>query len=67
MTAKKRWWQLDPRTRGIAGAALSGMDELFHGTAKNAHEIREEQGRRVVELGNEGDPSKITIKRPSKE
>lgn len=59
-------WRLDPKRRSALGAALSGANELFHPQAKQAHEIREEQGRQGVQLGNEDDPMKITIKRPKK-
>jgi hypothetical protein len=67
IVAKKKWWEISPRGRGIASAAFSGMDDMFHGTAKQAHEIREEQNRKVVSTSNEGDPLKITIKRPPSE
>lgn len=63
--AKRSFWQLDPKQRSALGAALAGANELFHPQAKQAHEIREEQGQRGVQLGNEGDPMKITIKRKS--
>lgn len=62
--AKRGIWHLDPKRRGALSAALSGANELFHPQAKQAHEIQEEQSQRAVQLGNEGDPMKITIKRP---
>ena len=37
---------------------------LFHPQAKQALEIQDEQKQQGVQLGNEGDPMKITIKRP---
>lgn len=61
---KRSIWNLDPKHRSALGAALSGANELFHPQAKQAHEIQEEQKQRAVDLGNEGDPMKITIKRP---
>lgn len=61
--AKRNFWQLDPKLQSALGSALSGVNEMFHPQAKQAHEIREEQGQRGVQLGNEGDPLKITIKR----
>ncbi len=61
--AKRDFWQLDPKHRSALGAALSGANELFHPQEKQAHEVREEQGQRGVQFGNEGDPMKITIKR----
>ncbi len=65
--AKRGFWQLDPKRRSALSAALAGANELFHPQEKQAHEIREEQGQRGVQLGNEGDPLKITIKRPPSE
>lgn len=63
--AKRSIWHMDPKHRGALSAALSGVNELFHPQAKQAHEIQEEQSQQAVQLGNEGDPMKITIKRPS--
>lgn len=57
---------MDPKHRSVLGAALSGANELFHPQAKQAHEIQEEQKQTAVDLGSEGDPMKITIKRPLK-
>lgn len=62
--AKRGFWKLDPKRRGVLGAALSGANELFHPQAKQSHEIQEEQKQRAVDLGSEGDPMKITIQRP---
>ncbi len=62
--AKRGFWSIDPKRRSVLGAALSGVNELFHPQAKQAHEIQEEQKQRAVDLGSEGDPMKITIKRP---
>jgi hypothetical protein len=62
---KRSIWNFDPRHRSALGAALSGANELFHPQAKQAHEIQEEQRAKAVDLGNEGDPMKITIKRPA--
>jgi len=62
--AKRGIWRLDPKSRGALSAVLSGVNELFHPQAKQAHEILDEQKERAVDLGNEGDPMKITIKRP---
>ena len=53
---------MTPRGKGVAGSAFSGMDELFHGTAKQAQIVREEQKRKAVQLGKEGDLLKITMK-----
>ncbi len=64
---KRNIWRLDPKHRGVLGAALSGANELFHPQAKQAHEIQEKQSHRAVQLGNEGDPMKITIKRPPRD
>lgn len=60
---KRSIWHLAPKRRAALGAALSGANELFHPQAKQAHEIQEGQSQQGVELGNEGDPMKITIKR----
>ncbi len=57
-------WHIDPKRRSALGAALSGANELFHPQAKQAHEIQEEESQKAIQLGNEGDPMKITIKRP---
>lgn len=62
--AKRSIWHLDPKRRGALSAALSGANELFHPQAKAAHEIQEEQSQQAVQLGNEDDSMKITIKRP---
>lgn len=61
---KRGIWNIDPKHRSVLGAALAGANELFHPQAKQAHEIQEEQNQQGVQLGNEGDPMKITIKRP---
>jgi hypothetical protein len=61
--AKRSFWNIDPKHRSALGAALSGTNELFHPQAKQAHEIQEEQKQRAVDLGSDGDPMKITIKR----
>ena len=66
MAPKKKLWHLDDRSRRSTRALLSGVEELFYPTAKNAHEIVEVQGQRAVDIGNEGDPMKITIKLPPK-
>jgi hypothetical protein len=60
---KRRIWNINPKRRSAFGAAVSGANELFHPQAKQAHEIQEEQKQRAVDLGSEGDPMKITIKR----
>ena len=62
--AKRNWWSMKPRGRGIAASVFSGIDEMFHGTAKQAQVIRDEQKRRVVEVGNSDDLKKITIRLP---
>lgn len=61
---KRSIWHMDPKRRSVLGAALSGANELFHPQAKQAHEIQQEQEQKAVDLGSEGDPMKITIKRP---
>lgn len=61
---KRIVWNLDPKRRGVLSAALSGANELFHPQAKQTHEIQEGQRSQGVQLGNEGDPIKITLKRP---
>ena len=65
--AKKSFWNLHPKGKSALGAALSGANELFHPQANGGHEVRQEQGRAGVQLGNEGDPHKITIKLPPKD
>lgn len=62
--ANRSFWHIHSKRRSALGAALSGANELFHPQAKQAHEIQEEQKQRAVDLGSEGDPMKITIKRP---
>lgn len=61
---KRGIWHLDRKSRSALSAALSGANELFHPQAKQAHEIQEEQSQQAVQLGNDGDPMRITIKRP---
>lgn len=59
---RKRWWHFGHPTRGTAGVVFSAMDEMFHGTAKHAQEIREEQRRQAVELfDNEDGRNRVTI------
>lgn len=60
----RRWWELDPKTRSLAASALSGAHELFHGNTQSSHEVREQEKRQGIELNDEGDPMKITIKKP---
>lgn len=67
MASEKKWWHLADRSRRNIRAVLSGVDELFHPIAKNAHESIEEQNQKGVDHGSEGDPLKITIKLPPKE
>lgn len=62
--AKRKWWRMNPRGRGIAASVFSGIDEMFQGTAKQAQVIRDEQKRRVVEVRNSNDLNKITIRLP---
>jgi hypothetical protein len=61
---KRNWWSMKPKGRGIAGSIFSGIDEMFHGTAKQAQVTREEQKRRAVEVGNSDELKKITIRFP---
>ena len=60
--AKKSFSNLHPKGKSALGAALSGANELFYLQTNDAHEVRQEQGRAEVQLGNGGDPHKITIK-----
>lgn len=63
--ARKKWWQLGHPSKGAAGVVFSAMDEMFHGTAKHAQEIREQQKRQAVELfDNEDGKNRITIDVP---
>jgi len=57
-------WKLKPKGSGLASGAFGIMDEIFHPQAHQATQIKEEQKRAAFQQGNEGDPMKITIKRP---
>jgi len=67
MPSKKKPWHFSERSRKSTGALLSGVNELFHPAAQNAHEVIEKQNQRGVDHGSEGDPLKITLKLPPKE
>lgn len=55
---------MKPRGRGIAASVFSGINEMFQGSARQAQVTRDEQKRRVVEVGNSDDLNKITIRVP---
>lgn len=55
---------MKPKGRGIASSVFSGIDDMFHGTAKQAQESREEQKRQVVDIGNSDDLKRMIIRLP---
>ena len=63
---KKGWWKITPKGTGNASGAFGVFDEIFHPQAHEATLIKEEQKRAVVQVGNEGDPLRISITLPKK-
>ena len=64
---KKGWWKITPKGTGNASGAFGVFDEIFHRQAHEAALIKEEQKRAVVQVGNEGDPLRISITLPKKD
>ena len=64
---KKGWWKITPKGTGNASGAFGVFDEIFHPQAHEATLIKEEQKRAVVQVGNEGDPLRISITLPKKD
>ena len=61
---KRDWWKIKPKGKGVAAVAFTGLDEIFHPEAKNAHEVREAAKQRAIQLNSEGDPKHIKITLP---